>query len=280
VGDIVRNETEVPKIRAPKIVDRSTFQMELDALRVREKAHTYEGDVIASARRRLPMVEVDGAIPLIEEHGAVTLLDAFEGRRMLIAYYFMWHAGHAAAEQCEGCTWVTSQVRELSYLHVRDVTYAVFAQGPYEESARYRDFMGWEMPWYSALGSLDTLLVGRRVGMMHIVCYLRQESKVFETYWTTIRGVETMDNSYRLLDLTVYGRQEAWEDSPSGWLKGKNFTRSDGRPTAQWSRLKAGYSDDLGPNGSQGDGKLRGSAPKMPQGMTAHGSGKAGNVND
>jgi predicted dithiol-disulfide oxidoreductase (DUF899 family) len=247
--DIVRDKPQATTIRAPKIVDRHTFQVELDALRVREKAHTHEGDAIAATRRRLPMVEVDGAIPLIGEQGAVTLLDAFEGRRMLIAYYFMWHAGHSAAEQCEGCTWVTSQVRELSYLHVRDVTYAVFAQGRYEESARYRDFMGWEIPWYSALGSLDTLLVGRRVGMMHIVCYLRQESKVFETYWTTIRGVEEMDNSYRLLDLTVYGRQEAWEDSPSGWLKGKNFTRSDGRPTAQWSRLKAGYSDDLGSNG-------------------------------
>ena len=57
------------------------------------------------------------------------------------------------------------------------------------------DFMGWEMPWYSAKDSLDTLLVGRRVGMMHIVCFLRQGSKVFETYWTTIRGVEAMDNS-------------------------------------------------------------------------------------
>jgi predicted dithiol-disulfide oxidoreductase (DUF899 family) len=88
----------------------------------------------------------------------------------------MWHTGHPAAEQCEGCTWVTSQVRELSYIHSRDVTFAVFCQGPYEESARYRDFMGWEVPWYSAQGSLDTLLVGRRVGMMHIVCYLRQGS--------------------------------------------------------------------------------------------------------
>ena len=46
----------------------------------------------------------------------------------------------------------------------REVTYATFCQGPYEESRRYRDFMGWEMPWYSALGSLETLLVGRRVG--------------------------------------------------------------------------------------------------------------------
>jgi predicted dithiol-disulfide oxidoreductase (DUF899 family) len=236
------------ELGAPKIVDWSTFQEELDALRVREKAHTREGDAIAAARRRLPMVEVDGATPLIGERGAVTLLDVFEGRRMLIAYYFMWHTGHPAPEQCEGCTWVTSQVRELSYIHSRDVTYATFCQGPYEESARYRDFMGWEMPWYSVQASLDTLLVGRRVGMMHIVCYLRQGSNVFETYWTTIRGVEAMDNSYRLLDLTVYGRQETWEDSPAGWpqrFKGKQDFRTDGRPTAQWSRLKAGRSDNL-----------------------------------
>ena len=94
------------ELGAPKVVDRSTFQAELDALRVREKAHTREGDAIAAARRRLPMVEVDGATPLIGERGAVTLLDAFEGRRMLIAYYFMWHTGHPAPEQCEGCTWV------------------------------------------------------------------------------------------------------------------------------------------------------------------------------
>jgi predicted dithiol-disulfide oxidoreductase (DUF899 family) len=242
--DIRRDE-----LGAPIIVGRSTFQAELDALRVREKAHTREGDAITAARRRLPMVEVDPTVALIGPHGPVTLLDVFEGRRQLIAYYFMWHTGHSAPEQCEGCTWVTSQVRELSYIHSRDVTYATFCQGPYEESARYRDFMGWEMPWYSAQDSLDTLLVERRLGMMHIVCYLRQGSSVFETYWTTRRGVEAMDNSYRLLDLTVYGRQETWEDSPTDWpqrFRGKQVTRTDGRPTAQWSRLKAGHSDDLG----------------------------------
>jgi hypothetical protein len=155
----------------------------MDALRAREKAHTREGDAIAAARRRLPMVEVDGSTPLVSEHGPVTLSDAFEGRRMLVAYYFMWHAGRPAPEQCEGCTFYTSQVRELSFLHSRDVTYATFCQGPYEESARYRKFMGWEMPWYCAQGNaLDTLLVGRRVGMMHIVCYLRQGSNRAEAF--------------------------------------------------------------------------------------------------
>jgi predicted dithiol-disulfide oxidoreductase (DUF899 family) len=237
------------ELGVPAVVDRGTFQAALDALRVREKAHTREGDAIAAARRRLPMVEVDGTARLIGERGAVKLLDVFEDRRMLIAYYFMWHTGHPAPEQCEGCTWVTSQVRELSYLHSRDVTYAVLCQGPYEESTRYRDFMGWEMPWYSAQDSLDTLLVGRRVGLFHLVCYLRQGSNVFETYWTTGRGVEAMDNSYDLLDMTAYGRQETWEDSPTGWpqrFSGKQNTRTDGRPTAQWSRLTAGRSDDLG----------------------------------
>jgi len=238
------------KVASPKSVDRATFEAELDALRVREKAHMREGDAIAAARRRLPMVEVDAATPLIGERGSVTLLDAFEGRRLLIVYYFMWHAGKPALEQCEGCTWVTSQVQELSYIHSRDATFAVFCQGPYEEGARYRNFMGWEMPWYAPpKQSLDMLLVGRKVGMMHIVCYLRQESRVFETYWTTRRGVEAMDNSYRLLDLTVYGRQEEWEDSPPGWLHradgARNF-RINGRPMAQWPRLEAGHSDDLG----------------------------------
>jgi hypothetical protein len=57
------------------------------------------------------------------------------------------------------------------------------------------------------------------------------------------------------MDLTVYGRQEAWEDSPSGWpqkraLDGGQAMRANGRPTAQWSRLQAGRSDELGIAGS------------------------------
>jgi predicted dithiol-disulfide oxidoreductase (DUF899 family) len=238
------------EIGVPTVVDRAIFQADLDAVRVREKAHTREADAIAAARRRLPMVEVDGTTRLVGEHGPVRLFDVFEGRRQLIAYYFMWHTGRPAAEQCEGCTWVTTQVAELSYLHSRDITYAVFCQGPYDESVRYRDFMGWAMPWYSAQGSLDALLSGRRPGTMYLMCYLQDSDRVFETYWTTGRGVEVMDYSYALMDLTVYGRQEQWEDSPPEWpqpiqVDGSN-TRTNGRPTAQWSRLEAGRSDNLG----------------------------------
>jgi predicted dithiol-disulfide oxidoreductase (DUF899 family) len=238
-----------PTSPTPEVVDRATWQAAIDDLRIREKAHTREGDAIAAARRRLPMVEIDPAITLVGPDGPVTLLEAFDGRRQLIAYYFMWHPGHPAAEQCEGCTHYTTQVAELSYLHSRDITYAVFCQGPYAESARYRDFMGWDMPWYSVQDSAAPLLVGRQVGLMYLVSYLLRDDRVFETYWTTIRGVEAMDYSYALMDLTVYGRQEPWEDSPHGWpqqwrVDGDNL-RLDGRPTAHRSRLAAGRSDDL-----------------------------------
>lgn len=230
----------------PAVVDRTTYQAELDALRVREKAHTHEGDAIAAARRRLPVVEVDSTTTLVGSEGPVTLLETFEGRRQLIAYYHMWHPGHPAAEQCEGCTFFNSQVRQLSYLHARDITYATFCQGPYEESVRYRDFMGWDVPWYSAAESIDVLMTGR--GPFMLACYLRQGDRVFETYWTTGRGVEVMAPIPGLLDRTIYGRQEPWEDSPAGWPQDPTYAswRTNGRPVAQWSRLAAGYSDDLG----------------------------------
>jgi hypothetical protein len=66
-----------------------------------------------------------------------------------------------------------------------------------------------------------------------------------------------MGNGYTLLDLTVYGRQETWEDSPVGWpqrwgagTEEPNAYRTNGRPISQWSRLRAGRSDDLGTAGS------------------------------
>jgi predicted dithiol-disulfide oxidoreductase (DUF899 family) len=232
----------------PEIVDRATWQAQRDALLVREKAHTREGDALAAARRRLPMVEVAADSPLTGPNGPVTLLDAFEGRTQLIAYFQMWHTGASAADQCEGCTFYNGQVRELSYLHSRDVTYATLCQGPYEESVRYRDFMGWDVPWYSAEKSAETLMAGR--GPFLLACYLRRGDRVFETYATTGRGVEPMAPSYGLLDRTVFGRQEGWEDSPEGWPRpwesDAGQVRTNGRPTSQWARLAAGHSDDLG----------------------------------
>jgi predicted dithiol-disulfide oxidoreductase (DUF899 family) len=241
----------------PPIADRRTWQAKIDELRVKEKAHTRAGDALAAERRRLPMVEVDPTTKLIGADGPAPLIDVFDGRSQLIAYFLMWHTGRPAAEQCEGCTFNTSHINELSYLHSRGVSYAVFCQGPYEECSRYRDFMGWTAPWYSVpQDAVERLAADPHAGFL--VCYLRDGAKVYETYRTAGRGNEVMAPSYGLLDLTVYGRQETWEDSPEGWPQrwsssGGQF-RLDGRPTAQWARIKAGRSDDLGttPGGHSG----------------------------
>lgn len=243
----------------PPIVARETWNAEIAELRIREKAHTREGDAIAAARRRLPMVEVDPTTPLVGATSTISLLDTFEGCAQLFASYHMWYTGRPAADQCEGCTFNSGQVRELSYLHARDVTYAVFCEGPFPESNRYREFMGWEMPWYAVPeASQERLITGRHFGMK--VCYLRDGDRVFETYWTTARGCEVMNGTFGILDMTVYGRQEHWEHSPEGWpvLYGPHSisyrlmedghapqSGKEGRPTSQWSRLAAGHSDDL-----------------------------------
>lgn len=232
---------------APTVVDRATWQAEIDRLRKDEKEHTRAGDRLATARRHLPMVEVDASLPLIGPDGPVPLLATFEGRSQLVAYYHMWHDGAEAAQQCEGCTAFNGQVRELGYLHSRDVTYATFCQGPFEASSRYRAFMDWDVPWYSCAGSREALMAGR--GPFLLSFYVRRGDRVFETYWTNGRGVEAMSNSHALLDMTVYGRQESWEQSPTGWptLSDVDDTqmRSGGRPIFQWSRLAAGRSDQL-----------------------------------
>jgi predicted dithiol-disulfide oxidoreductase (DUF899 family) len=233
----------------PRITDRQTWQAKIDELRVREKALTRAADALAAERRRLPVVEVDPTTEVVGADGPVSLIDVFEGRSQLIAYFQMWHTGKPAAEQCEGCTFAVTHLTELSYLHSRDVSYAVLCQGPYEESSRYYDFMGWTFPFYTVpRGSVDRLVANRHFGIL--VSYVRSEDQVFETYWTTGRGNEVMAPSYGLLDLTVHGRQEFWEDSPEGWpqrwdSRGGQF-RLDGRPTAQWPRLEAGRNDDLG----------------------------------
>jgi predicted dithiol-disulfide oxidoreductase (DUF899 family) len=127
------------------------------------------------------------------------------------------------------------------YLRARGVTYAVFCEGSYDESSPFRDFMGYTWPWYSARDSDPVLVDDRGFGM--IACYLRDDDgNVYETYWTTGRGVEALMTSYHALDMTVFGRQERWEDSPEGWPRigaGEHQWRLDGRPTAQWARTTA-----------------------------------------
>lgn len=225
----------------PQIVDRHEWERARAELLIREKAHTRAGDALASARRHLPMTRM-APVTLVGADGPVPLSDVFEGRRMLIVYHFMWHAGAPHEQQCPGCTHTQVALNQAAraYLAERDVGYAVFSAGPWDELAAYRSFMGWSTPWYSTADAGSALPKIRDGGDLR--CYLRSGNDVFQTYETAARGVEAMLPTLQLLDLTVYGRQETWEQSPAGWPRqdrpGSWWSR-DGRPVAQWTRTSA-----------------------------------------
>ncbi len=219
----------------PPVTDRESWLRARAELLDREKAHTREGDAIAAARRRLPMTPVPD-VALEGEHGSARLLDLFDGRPQLIVYKHMWHEGQPIEQQCEGCTASIWDFHDPSYLHARGVSFAVLSKGPWAELAPFRTFMGYVHPWYSNRGVDDPLLGPETEGAF--VALLRRGDRAYATNWITDRGAELAMTSLRLLDMTAYGRQEEWEDSPAGWPQEPTFTgwRHAGRPVPQWSR--------------------------------------------
>ena len=249
------NPAPVPSGRPP-ITDLASWNSARDELLVREKAHTREGDAIAAARRRLPMVEIDGSVLVTGKVGAVPFLDLFEGRNELVIYQHMWHDGAPHQGQCEGCTSIAWHLPESAYLNARGISYAVVTSGTWNEVEPFVDFMGYTQPWYSVHG-VDAPIGGR---MGYLAFFLREGDRVFLTYSTTGRGTEIVKGSTALLDMSVYGRGEKWEDKPDGWPQGGwAYWRTDengdvswgenSRPVPQWTRPGATPVTTLGRTG-------------------------------
>lgn len=107
--------------------------------------------------------------------------------------------------------------------------------------------MGYPRHWYSTPDAGDDVVGGGDHGTW--VCCLRQGDRVYLTSSVTGRGAEATMPALALLDMTVRGRTEEWQDYPEGWPEGRGpglFWRADengvgngwngGRPSAQWSR--------------------------------------------
>lgn len=243
----------------PPVVDLATWQAARDELLVREKAHTRATDALAAARRRLPMVEFDGSVKVVGRDGPVPFLDLFQGRGELVTYKHMWWDGAPHQGQCEGCTYAAWHLQAATaYLNARGVSLAVVTVGAWEEVEPFVEFMGYTYPWYSVQG-----VEGPAGGDMgYVTSYLSDGDRVFMTYSTTGRGTEVISGSFALLDMTPYGRREAWQEYPEGWPEGKQagwYWRADvdgnatwgptGRPVPQWGRPGATAEETLGRRG-------------------------------
>lgn len=208
-----------------------------------EKELTKHYDRVNAERRRLPMVKVTKEYVFDGPKGKVDLMDLFEGRQQLIVYHFMfdpaWDRG------CSGCTGYVDAIGDLSMLNERKTTFALISRAPLEKLDKYKAEKGWDVTWYSSFGSdfnydfhvtmdekvapveynykdKEQLIALRgpdgAEGEEHgLSVFFRLGDEVFHTYSCFARGTEALTDSYRLLDVTPYGRQEDFEDSPEGW---------------------------------------------------------------
>jgi predicted dithiol-disulfide oxidoreductase (DUF899 family) len=227
----------------PEIVTQEQWVAARKDLLEREKQLTRARDELTSARRRLPMVEVEKDYRFEGPDGELGLIDLFEGRHQLIVGHFMfdpsWDDG------CASCTAGADEMSpgHLEHLHARDTTLAYVSRAPYPKIADYRRRRGWTFPWYSshagdfnydfhvtldeavapvqynfrtpdefAATGQEVELAGEFPGRSS---FLRDGDRVFHTYSVYARGLETVGGSYYLLDETALGRQEDWE-KPAG----------------------------------------------------------------
>lgn len=210
----------------PRVVSAAEWQAARERLLAKEKELTRLHDRLAAERRRLPMVRIEKAYVFDGPKGKATLLDLFEGRRQLILYHFMF--GPTREDGCDGCSMFVDQVGHLAHLHARDVSFVLVSRAPIDRIEAYRKRMRWSIPWFSSFQSdfnhdfavgpkspePDKYQDGETFGLS---VFLRDGEAVYRTYFTAGRGVETLGSVWTFLDLTPFGRQEAWEDSPAGW---------------------------------------------------------------
>ena len=202
----------------PPIVSQAEWQTARDALLVKEKAHTRAGDALTAERRRLPMVKIDKDYVFEGPSEPARVVDLFEGRRQLILYHFMfdpkWEAG------CEGCSMIVDGIGNLAHLHARDVSLVLVSRAPQTKLKPFQQRMRWAIPWYSSFNNTFNVDFGRtRDGeeKSGTSVFLRDGDNTYRTYFSTDRGDEQYMSTWKLLDLTPFGRQETWEDSPLGW---------------------------------------------------------------
>lgn len=227
----------------PSIVSRAEWRAQRIQLLEREKEVTRQRDNLAAVRRRLPMVKLEKDYVFEGAKGKSRFVDFFDGRKQLIVYHFMF--GPDWEKGCPGCTGFVNALGDLSLLAERNTSFALISRAPFAKLEAYRQQQGWARPWFSSFGSefnydfgvsfdpkicaveynfrsaAEMVALGmtpQTEGEAHgLSVFFREDDEVYHTYSTYARGVESLTDSYSLLDVTPYGRQEDWEDSPAGW---------------------------------------------------------------
>lgn len=227
----------------PPIVSRGQWLGERKKLLAHEKELTGQYDRVNAERRRLPMVKIEKDYVFDGPNGKTSLKDLFESRRQLVVYHFMFDP--AWEKGCPGCTRYVNAIGDLSMLNDRDTTFVLVSRAPLAKLDAYRAQKRWSLSWFSSFGSdfnydfhatndekvapiecnyrnkaeLEAkngsdAIEGEEHGLS---VFFRLGDGVFHTYSVYARGTERLTDARALLDMTPYGRQQDFEDSPHGW---------------------------------------------------------------
>jgi predicted dithiol-disulfide oxidoreductase (DUF899 family) len=223
----------------PKVVSEAEWRQAREALLAKEKALTRAKDALAAERRRQPMVKVEKRYVFEGLEGQPTLLDLFQGRTQLLLYHFMFAPTVPGwpSTGCPGCSMGLDNIGRFApaHLEARSVSLAVVSRAPLANIEAFRKRMSWPHLWVSSANNTfnaDFGVTRADDELSGLSVFLRNGSDVFRTYFTTQRGSEELGNVWGLLDVTPYGRQETWEDSPAGWPQTMPY---------QWWRLHDEY---------------------------------------
>lgn len=224
----------VPENALPPVVSAEEWYEAHAELLAREKALTRARDALAAKRRRMPMTAVTKEYRFAGPDGEVGLPDLFAGRAQLLLYRFFFDDGVDGwpDKGCPGCSFVASHVADLRHIHQRDTTFAMVSSASQPQIVRLAERMGWShIPWYTMLrsGTDADFAADYDVGeYFGINVFLRDGDRLYRTYFVNGRGIEPFTTTRAMLDLTPFGRQENWEDTPPG--------RPQSDPYSWWGR--------------------------------------------
>jgi predicted dithiol-disulfide oxidoreductase (DUF899 family) len=219
-------------MNTPPTVSAQEWEAAREQLLAKEKELTRARDALAAERRRMPRMAVDKSYRFEGPDGDASLLDLFDGRRQLIVYRFFYEPTVAGWPEhgCPGCSFLADQVAHLAHLNARDTTLAFASRAPQPEIGGWKARMGWEIPWYTITDDFDADF---GVDEWHGTnAFIREDDRIFRTYFVNSRGDEAMGSTWSYLDITALGRQEEWENSPDGYPQ---------TPPYQWWHLHDEY---------------------------------------
>lgn len=226
------------KSQPRSIVSRSAWLEARKALLTKEKALKRQLDALAAERQSLPLVLVGDDYLFQAETGKVALSDLFGDSGQLIIYHFMF--AEDAREGCKSCSfWADNFSATLPHLKARNTAFACVSIAPVEKLMAYRKRMNWTFPWVSSHGTSfgEDFGVSFPANGNHPEGYnysgkpaqgelpglsiflRRQDGTIAHSYSTFARGLEPLNVTYALLDMTPQGRNEEGLSPTMAWVR-------------------------------------------------------------